>query len=97
MAMRRRGGGRSFSSDSYVSLPFGLIGAALLIGGLGYGVWFVIKGANTRAEHEVKVSAGTSGSKTQPSRPVPSRPKPSTPSGPKDPPFVKPSVAKALV
>ncbi len=97
MAIRRRGGARRFHSDSYVSLPFGLIGGVLLIGALGYGVYWVIQNAQTRAEREKNLSAGTN-PRTQPSKPPPPRPAPAPSSSrPNEPPPMKPTAQEALV
>ncbi len=95
MAIRARR--RRVHSDSYVSLPFGLIGAALLVAGLGYGVWWVIRSADSRAEREKNLSAGRPNAKPRSSKPAPVRPAPAPRPGPGEPPPMKPSVQKSLV
>jgi hypothetical protein len=87
---------RTVHSDSYVSLPFGWLFAAALVAGLGYGVYWVIKNADQRAEREKNLSAGTSKSKPAP-KPAPVRSAVSPPPRPGEPPPMKPSVQKALV
>jgi hypothetical protein len=96
--MAIRAARRRVHSDSHVSIPFGLLGTVALIGGLGYGVYWVIKSADARAEREKSASAGTSTVKAPPKiapapKPQPMRALP----GRYEPPPMKPTVEVALV